>query len=128
LEEGESIVLTALTDSVPPLVTGYYVLDLDTGGSETDPVFSASPAASITNAGSGDVSQGDTAFGWGDHAGLYATAAQGATADTALQTVAVDGTTITGDGTALNPLSAVGGGGTPSGACWCYPIQRRNRL
>lgn len=27
----------------------------------------------------------DTAFGWGDHAGLYATAAQGALADTALQ-------------------------------------------
>lgn len=35
---------------------------------ETDPVFSASAAASITNAGSGDVSQGDTAFGWGNHA------------------------------------------------------------
>jgi len=55
------------------------------GGAETDPVFTASPAALITNAGSGDVSQGDTAFGWGDHAGLYATAAQGALADTALQ-------------------------------------------
>ena len=68
---------------------------------ETDPIFSASPAASITNAGSGDVSQGDTAFGWGDHAGLYATAAQGATADAALpkaggtMTGEIEGTTIT---------------------------------
>lgn len=33
LEVGESIVLTAITDSVTPLITGYYVLDLDTGGS-----------------------------------------------------------------------------------------------
>jgi len=47
--------------------------------------------------------------------GDFATAAQGATADTALQTVAVDGVTITGDGAGI-PLSAVGGGGgTPGG-------------
>lgn len=43
--------------------------------------------------------------------GDFATAAQGATADTALQTVAVDGVTITGDGTPSNPLVASGGGG-----------------
>lgn len=42
--------------------------------------------------------------------GDFATAAQGALADTALQTVAVDGVTITGDGAGI-PLSAVGGGG-----------------
>ena len=47
--------------------------------------------------------------------GDFATAAQGALADTALQTVAVDGVTITGDGAGI-PLSAVGGGGgTPGG-------------
>ena len=38
--------------------------------------------------------------------GDFATAAQGATADTALQIVAVDGVTITGDGTGGNPLVA----------------------
>ena len=43
--------------------------------------------------------------------GDFATAAQGATADTALQIVAVDGSTITGDGTPGNPLVAAGGGG-----------------
>ena len=43
--------------------------------------------------------------------GDFATAAQGALADTALQIVAVDGVTITGDGTGANPLVAVGGGG-----------------
>ena len=43
--------------------------------------------------------------------GDFATAAQGALADTALQTVAVDGVTITGDGTVGNPLVASGGGG-----------------
>jgi len=36
----------------------------------------------------------------------FATAAQGATADTALQIVAVDGVTITGDGTGGSPLVA----------------------
>jgi hypothetical protein len=35
---------------------------------ETDPVFTAHPAAGVTNAGSGDISQGETAFSWGDHA------------------------------------------------------------
>ena len=45
--------------------------------------------------------------------GDFATAAQGALADTALQTAAVDGTTITGDGTVGNPLIAnIGGGNT----------------
>jgi len=43
--------------------------------------------------------------------GDFATAAQGALADTALQIVAVDGVTITGDGTPGNPLVAAGGGG-----------------
>lgn len=43
--------------------------------------------------------------------GDFATAAQGALADTALQIVTVDGITITGDGTGANPLVAVGGGG-----------------
>ncbi len=38
--------------------------------------------------------------------GDFATAAQGALADTALQIVAVDGVTITGDGTGGNPLIA----------------------
>ena len=42
--------------------------------------------------------------------GDFATAAQGATADTALQVVAVDGTTITGDGTGGNPLIAASQG------------------
>jgi hypothetical protein len=43
--------------------------------------------------------------------GDFATAAQGALADTALQIVSVDGITITGDGTPGNPLVAAGGGG-----------------
>lgn len=43
--------------------------------------------------------------------GDFATAAQGALANTALQVVAVDGVTITGDGTVGNPLVAAGGGG-----------------
>ncbi|MBP04876.1 MAG: hypothetical protein CMA72_08865 [Euryarchaeota archaeon] len=42
--------------------------------------------------------------------GDFATAAQGATADTALQVVAVDGVTITGDGTGGNPLIAASQG------------------
>ncbi len=44
----------------------------------------------------------------------YATAAQGATANTALQTVAVDGVTVIGNGTVANPLVAppAGGGGS----------------
>ena len=46
--------------------------------------------------------------------GDFATAAQGALADTALQIVAVDGVTITGDGAGV-PLSAVSSGGTPAG-------------
>jgi hypothetical protein len=37
-------------------------------------------------------------------------------ADSALQTVAVDGVTITGDGTVGSPLVAVGGGGSPAGS------------
>ena len=47
--------------------------------------------------------------------GDFATAAQGALADTALQIVTADGVTITGDGTPGNPLVAAGGGGTPAG-------------
>ena len=35
---------------------------------ETDPVFTAHPAAGVTVAGGGDISQGETAYGWGDHA------------------------------------------------------------
>jgi|DEB0MinimDraft_3_1074331.scaffolds.fasta_scaffold05803_2 hypothetical protein len=46
-----------------------------------------------------------------NNTGDFATAAQGALANTALQTVAVDGVTITGDGTVGNPLVASGGGG-----------------
>lgn len=61
---------------------------------ETDPVFSAHPAAGVVNAGGGDISLGETAFTWGDHAGLYATATQGATADAALPTT---GGTMTGE-------------------------------
>ena len=34
------------------------------GGAETDPVYTASPAAGVTNLG---LSNWDTAFGWGDH-------------------------------------------------------------
>jgi hypothetical protein len=36
--------------------------------SEVDPVFSAAPAAGIT---SGNIANWNTAFGWGNHAGLY---------------------------------------------------------
>jgi len=39
-----------------------------TSYTETDPVFSASEAASITST---DTTNWDTAYGWGDHAGLY---------------------------------------------------------
>jgi len=68
------------------------------GGAETDPVFTASPAGGITGT---QVINWDTAYGWGDHAGLYATAAQGATADAALpkaggtMTGEIEATTIT---------------------------------
>ena len=34
---------------------------------ETDPVFTAHPAAGVTNAGGGNIAQGETAFSWGDH-------------------------------------------------------------
>jgi len=37
---------------------------------ETDPVFVASPAYGITNS---DITNWNTAYGWGDHAGLYDT-------------------------------------------------------
>lgn len=39
-----------------------------TSFTETDPIFTASPAFGITN---GDIINWDTAFGWGDHSGLY---------------------------------------------------------
>ena len=38
-----------------------------TSFTETDPVFSAHPAFGVTVAGSGNISQGETAFTWGDH-------------------------------------------------------------
>jgi len=45
------------------------------------------------------------------HLGGVAVTATAADLNTSLQTVAVDGITITGDGTVGNPLVAVGGGG-----------------
>ena len=44
--------------------SGTYTLQAVAGGAETDPVFTASPAFGITNT---DISNWDTAFGWGDH-------------------------------------------------------------
>lgn len=43
--------------------SGTYILQA-TGGAETDPVFTASPAFGIA---SGDITNWDTAHGWGDH-------------------------------------------------------------
>ena len=79
-DHGSAGYLTSYTETDPVVaaITGIVksngstisaaVAGTDYIATETDPVFSASAAASITNAGSGDVSQGDTAFGWGNHA------------------------------------------------------------
>ena len=46
----------------------YVVTTQDIVGLETDPIFIASPAFSITNT---DIGNWNTAFGWGDPSGLY---------------------------------------------------------
>ena len=53
---GISITLSQVSDWVEPTIV------------ETDPIFSASPAAEITST---DVTNWTTAYNWGDHAGLY---------------------------------------------------------
>jgi hypothetical protein len=91
---GTSSVRLATTDSGAIRISDAFTL----------PTSDGSANQALTTNGSGAVS-------WGS----FATTAQGALADTALQVVAVDGVTITGDG-AGTPLSAVGGGGaTPGG-------------
>ena len=42
--------------------------DASAGAPESDPIFSVSAAFGIA---AGDISNWDTAFGWGDHSGLY---------------------------------------------------------
>jgi hypothetical protein len=66
--EAASLITTGGTSS--QFVKGDGSLDGSTyltSYTETDPVFTAHPAAGITVAGGGDVSKGETAFGWGDH-------------------------------------------------------------
>lgn len=52
-----------------------------TSYTETDPIFSASPAGGITAT---NISNWNTAFGWGDHDGLYDPAGTGAAAAAAV--------------------------------------------
>jgi len=80
--EGDALVWTGGTYSweelIPPTGTeGYFLVKAATGtewsntlpaGAETDPVFVASAAHSIS---SGDITNWNTAYSWGNHAGLY---------------------------------------------------------
>ena len=50
---------TGVFDYTPPDLTGYLT-------SESDPVYSAAPAAGITNT---NITNWNTAHGWGDHSG-----------------------------------------------------------
>lgn len=65
-----------------------------TGGTETDPVFGASPAANITNA---NISNWSTAFGWGNHA------TQGYLKNITGLISAGSNITVSGAGTSANP-------------------------
>lgn len=56
------------TISTTQLLSVPYALHAKTVTTETDPLFSASPASNITST---NISNWNTAFGWGNHAGLY---------------------------------------------------------
>jgi hypothetical protein len=64
--EGANITLTVSEDvvdrEIDVTITGA------AGSAETDPVFAASDVYGVTST---DISNWDTAYGWGDHAGLY---------------------------------------------------------
>jgi hypothetical protein len=79
---------------------------------ETDPVFSSAPASGIA---AGDISNWDTAFGWGDHGavGYLASGDIGSTVlayDTNLQAFTTAFTLPTTDGTAGQVLGTDGAG------------------
>lgn len=76
-----------------------------TGGTETDPVFGASPAKNITNS---SITNWNLAFGWGNHA------TQGYLTNITGKISAGTNVAITGLGTAASPyvISASGGTGT----------------
>lgn len=56
------------TISTTQLLSVPYALHAKTVTTETDPLFSSSPASNITGT---NISNWNNAFGWGDHAGLY---------------------------------------------------------
>ena len=101
-------------------------IDAAIGGvsvTETDPVFTASPAASITNAGSGLVTTSaertnwNAAFGWGDHA-----AAGYHTDSTVLETCMVRlNTSIVGIASTTN-YTLVQSNVLPTGPIWDDPL------
>ena len=71
-ERGDVAVRTDLNKSfilqTDPYSTLSNWVELLTPSAESDPIFTASPAFSITNP---DLTNWNTAYGWGDHAGLY---------------------------------------------------------
>lgn len=84
-----------------------------TSGAETDPVFLASPAYGIA---AGDITNWDTAFGWGNHAAAgYLTSVTAADVDSG---AAPDGYVMTADGAGAAaweaPTGGAGGGYPPA--------------
>jgi hypothetical protein len=75
-------------DFATDLGSAYWFLVGGVGAVETDPIFTASPAAGIT---SGDITNWDTAFGWGDHSTAGYLLAASATWATILATGAESG-------------------------------------
>ena len=92
---------TGVFTYTPPDLSGYLT-------TETDPVYSASPAAGIL---SSNISNWDTAYGWGNHASAgYLTAES----DT-LQSVITRGGTVTSGNPAFNTSTFFTGTGTGAG-------------
>ena len=73
----------ALNDSTISIIAG---TGLSNGGTfTTNSTLSAMVTLNLDSTTQITLTNASTAYGWGDHAGLYATAAQGSLADTALQ-------------------------------------------
>lgn len=72
-DHGSAGYLTSISGedlSVADNTTSAFITAADVPANETDPVFTGSAAYGIS---AGDISSWDTAYGWGDHAGLYDT-------------------------------------------------------